>query len=746
MFERLFNYPISEFRYGELIYLRDWPLVALIVAWLVGAALIVLLASRRGRVLSVPRTATIAGLQLAMWALVLWVMWQPALLVKSLRSGANSVAVMLDASASMSVVDDASDKATTRMQQAQTVLEDGAFNALNQDYQLKRYTFAGNAGKLESFDALPAPGLATNIGKSMLQVLNASRTTPLGAIVLLSDGSDNAGQLDAGQLAEIARFGVPVHVIGIGREQMPEDLELESVLAPSKTLPGSKVAARLAIRHDGAGIAHVRVSDGDKLLAARDITLPKDASLTTSWVDFDLNDSGYRELRFALAAGPQERELRNNERTRLVNVQSEVAPVLYVEGEPRWEYKFMRRALEPDSSVRVVSILRTTTNGIYRQGVDSAAEMKDGFPRTREDLFKYDALIIGNIQAAYFTRVQQQLIQEFVNLRGGNLLMLGGSRTLGDGGWMNTPVNEVLPVRLPDKGASFHRVQAQVIVTPRGQRESWLKLADNDMDNLKQWNSLPLLADYQDLGALKPAAASLLDVKLDNHEQPLLVTQAYGRGHASLLATGGTWRWQMLLPLDDQRHETFWRQLMHNLVTNVPKQTELSAGSQGEHIYIRATLRDKSYLPQRDLSVTAVVTLPSGYTETLNLKPVTDQPGVYAAEFEPAASGTFYIEMMARRGTEVVGSARTAVHHEQGAAEYFSLRQNRALLEQLAQATGGQYWTSSTLAGLPDAIRYSPAGIKEQQTKSLWDMPINFLLLILLKATEWVLRRRWGAI
>jgi len=753
VFERVFNwlfrYPFSEFRYGTLIYLRDWPLYALLGIGLLGAIIIIAMAWRR-RVLSLARTSTITGLQLAMWVLVLWVVWQPALLISSLRSGDNSIAVMLDASASMSVVDAADGDATTRMQQAQAVLKDASFNALGKDYQLKRYTFADNAGKIESFDELPRPITATHIGDSVLEVLNASRTTPLGAIVLLSDGSDNAGQLDAAQLAEIARFGVPIHVIGIGREQMPEDFELENVLAPSMTLPGSKVAARVAIRHDGAGIAHVRVTDGDKLLAANDITLSKDANLTTSWIDFNLNDTGYRELRFSIAQGPHERELRNNERTRLVNVQSEVAPVLYIEGEPRWDYKFMRRALEHDNSVRLVSLLRTTTNGIYRQGVDNPNELKDGFPRTREELFKYDALIVGNIQAAYFTHVQQQLIQDFVNLRGGNLLMLGGSNTLSDGGWMNTVVNDVLPVHLFDKGSSkgtsFHRAQAQVVLTPRGQRESWLKLADNELDNVKQWNSLPLLADYQDVGTLKPAASSLLSIKFENREQPLFVTQTYGRGHASTLATGGTWRWRMLLPLNDQRHEIFWRQLTHHLVSNVPQQNELTANSQADYIYVRAALRDKSYLPQRDANVSAVVTLPSGYTETLLLRPVADQPGLYAAEFEPQASGTFYIEMMARRGNEVIGTARTAVHHEHGAAEFFSLRQNRALLEQLAQATGGHYWTLATLAGLPEAIRYSPAGVKEQQTKPLWDMPINFLLLILLKTTEWILRRKWGAI
>lgn len=755
MFEFLFKYPLGEFRAGELIYLRDWPLAALAVLWLAGAGALLWLAWRRGRVLSTPRLLAVSGLQLAMWALVLWVVWQPALLIKSLRSGENSVAVMLDASASMTVPDAPGNQDATRMQQAQVALGDPAFTDIGKDYQLRRYAFAGNAGKLDSFEALPEPMLATRIGDSVVQVLNASRTTPLGAVVLLSDGSDNAGQLDPAQLLEIQRFGVPVHVIGIGREQMPEDVELDSVLAPTQALPGSKLAARVVVRHDAPGVARIRVTDGEKLLAAQEITLAKDTNTTSAWVEFDMNDSGYRDLKFALAGPQDERELRNNSRTQLVNVASDTAPVLYVEGEPRWEYKFMRRALDPDTSLRVASMLRTTTNGIYRQGVDSPDELKDGFPRTREELFKYDALVLGNIPAAYFTKVQLQLMQEFVNLRGGSLLMLGGSKTLGEGGWGNTVLNDVLPVKLPDKsGSSFHRVMAQASITPRGLRDSWLKYSDDLAENTRQWSTLPMLADYQDLGALKPAASTLMNVKVPNgaatREQPLMVTQSYGRGHASVFATGGTWRWQMSLPVDDQRHEFFWRQLVRNLVTGVPQQVEFTATSAGDAIRVRATVRDKSFQPQRDLQVTAVTTLPSGYTENLALKPVADQPGVYEASFTPEASGTFFIDMLARRldqgSNEVVSTARTAVHHEQGAAEYFSLRQNRSLLMQLAEATGGQYWSASDLSGLPEAIRFSPAGITEQQTKPLWDMPILFLLLILMKASEWVLRRQWGII
>ncbi len=742
MFEFFFKYPIGEFRFGELIYLRHWPLSAMAIVWIVGGLLLGVLLWRRGSILSLRQRLVIAGLQLAMWSLVLWVVWQPALLIKSLRRGENHVAVLLDHSASMTV----KDPERSRSDQALAVLNSEVLTGLSKSYPLRRYVFAADAAQVDGFNGLPEVKAATRIGNSVLQVLNASRTTPLGAIVLLSDGSENTGQLDPVQLAEISRFGVPVHVIGIGRQNMPEDIELESVLVPSHALPSSKLAARIAVRHDGAGIARIRVTDGDKLLAAKEIILPTETTLTTSWVEFDMNDRGYRDLKFELIGANAEQELRNNTRTQLVNVASDVASILYIEGEPRWEYKFIRRAVDADRSVRLVSMLRTTTNGLYRQGVEGAEELKDGFPTSREDLFNYDALIIGNIQAAYFTKVQLQLMQEFVNVRGGSLLFLGGSKTLGDGGWANTVLNEVLPVRLPTAGQSFHRNQAQPVVTLRGQRESWLKFSEDSAENAKQWKAMPMLADYQDLGTLKPAASALMNVKVQNKEQPLLVTQAYGHGHAAVFATGGSWRWQMSMPLEDQHHELFWRQFMRGLVADVTKPVEFTVASAGDGLRIRATLRDKSFQPQRDLQVSAVLNTPSGDAVNISLKPLPDQPGVYEAKWNPSDAGNFFVELIARRGTQVIATGRTAVHHDQAVAEYFSLRQDRALLTQLATATGGQYWSVDDLTGLPEAIHFSPAGITEQQTKTLWDMPINFLLLMLLKAYEWALRRRWGVI
>src|SRR5690606_5146427 len=205
-------------------------------------------------------------------------------------------------------------------------------------------------------------------------------------------------------------------------------------------LPGSRVSAQVSIRHSAGGDAELKVYDGDAILAAQTIRLPNRAGVTTSWVDIDVGRPGVRDLRFALDALPRERNVINNQQLRPMEVPEQRRHVLYIEGEPRWEYKFMRRAVGEKSAVRLASLLRTTPNKFYRQGVESADELANGFPADEATLFAYDALIIGSYEAAALTPEQQTMIREFVNRRGGSLLMLGGRRGLADGGWAATGV------------------------------------------------------------------------------------------------------------------------------------------------------------------------------------------------------------------------------------------------------------------------------------------------------------------
>ena len=246
-------------------------------------------------------------------------------------------------------------------------------------------------------------------------------------------------------------------------------MSLESVSAPFQAMAGSRVSAQVSIRHADAGEAQLKVYDGDAILVSEAVALAGDAGVTTHWVDFDVGDAGVKDLRFALDAIPGERNTINNAQFRTVQVPEDRRRILYVEGEPRWEYKFIRRALEEDSPIRLASLLRTTPNKFYRQGVENEAELADGFPQERDALFAYDGLIIGSFAAAELTEEQQTWVRDFVSERGGSLLMLGGRRGLADGGWANSIVAEVLPAQLPRPGCAQLRSRA-VCGLPDGRR------------------------------------------------------------------------------------------------------------------------------------------------------------------------------------------------------------------------------------------------------------------------------------
>jgi uncharacterized membrane protein len=409
----------------------------------------------------------------------------------------------------------------------------------------------------------------------------------------------------------------------------------------------------------------------------------------------------------------------------------------------------MRRALSDDEDLQIASLLRVSPNKFYRQGIETPEQLENGFPATRDELFAYDALIIGSVEAASLSDEQQNVIHDFVSERGGSLLMLAGPNGLGNGGWGQSNISDVLPVRLPPSTTnSFFRKKAAVVLTPQGADDQMLKLADGSDDNRRSWTELPEVADYQVTGNLKPAAITLLQATTDIGPLPLLITQQFGRGNAYILASGGTWRWQMSMPVEDQSHETFWRQLLRALVASAPDNVSLTASSDGGStgISLRAEFRDDAFRPVDDIGVTAVVTHQDGDSWSIDLAPSIDDPGVFQADVSPTQSGTWYFEAVAERNGEPIDVARTSIHYASGQAEYFNFRRNSRALQRLSEATGGRYLEAGEIGALPDLLRYSSAGITETDYRPIWDAPAVFLLLLLLKGGEWMLRRRWSTI
>ncbi len=754
MFEFLFKYPRAVFSKGEFVMLGAWPKWVLVIFLLAAAAgLAWLIRSRLPQASPHIRNwkaGAIWLLQFAMAALLLLLLWQPAIMVAELRPQQNIIAVLVDDSRSMAIADNGA----TRESQAIKTLESGVLDELQKKFQIRLYRADSHLSRIAKLDELKtvASAPATRIGDGLKQLAGEAADLPIGAVLLLSDGADNSGGIDLDTIATFRSRRIPVHTVGFGLEQTPRDIEINDAIVAPRALADSRLAAKVSFHQRGYGgqKSMLTVRDGDKVLAAREITLASDGQVQSETLLFNAGAAGSKTLQFTIDVLPGEGNRANNAVTRLVNVESSKRRILYVEGEPRWEYKFIRRAEQDDRIVSVASMLRTSENKIYRQGIGDPKELADGFPSRVEDLFDYQALIIGSVEVTYFTAAQQELIQQFVDRRGGGLLLLGGRSSLGDGGWGVSSLADLLPVVLPNKKGTFHRDPATVELTPVGADNIITRLVEDPARNAERWKKLPYLMDYQEVGTPKPGAVVLAEMNAGNRKLPLLITQNYGRGRTAVLATGGTWRWQMSQSLEDQTHEEFWQQLLRWLVTDTPGRVVASVPSQmlldDGRVRFSAEVRDKNYLPAADAHVEAHILGPGGTAAQIEMTPDPNTPGTFHADWSADQPGSYLTEVTAGRANEEVGRDVLTFARMDGVAENFHTEQNRELLEKLSSQTGGRYWKPQELSKLPSEISYSEAGITVRDTKDLWNMPIVFLLILLLRSSEWLLRRKWGVV
>jgi uncharacterized membrane protein len=744
MFELLFTHPLWAYRTGTFAFASAWPL------WLlIGSALLALLSIAgtlwRRRELGWRLLLPVGVLQGVLAVLVLCLLWHPVLNVERVRDRENVLAVAIDASASMAY----GEGDRSRLQEVAAALQKGTLAKLEDTFEVRLFSFAQTTTPLDTLDSIPAPGPQTRIGDSLVQVLQSAGSIPLAGVVLVSDGAENGGSLSEERLTEIASYGVPIHTVGIGPERVANDLELERLEIAASAPVGSTLSAQVGIRHQGAGTTRLRVYDRDTLVAAREVQLPSDASTTTLDIDLPAGDPGSHQLRFVLDSLENERNTINNSRTRVVDVPAARRSVLYVEGEPRWEYKFLRRAAERDRALRVASVVRTTPNKYYRQGVDSAADLSEGFPVTAAELFAYDAVVIGSYEAANLRPEQHRLLREFVDQRGGSVLMLAGRHGLAAGGWQNAAIAQTLPAQLSGRQVSS-LVQRAVRAQPTvyGMQSPILRFDTDPKRNADRWKNLPVLADYQAVGRLKPGAIVLLEGAADRTRSPLLLWQHYGRGATFVLATASTLRWQMQLPPEDESHEIFWRQLLHAIAAGAPSRASLAperlAYDDERNVRLVAEVRNERFEPINDASVELRIAPEREPSFVQPMQPSGQGDGRYVANVDAATAGLYRIEMTARAGDREVGNAITHVLRSDGVAEHFETQQHRAVLERLAAMTGGRYWPLDDLDGLAAAIPYSKAGVVERQTLDLWNLPIVFLVLLALKLGEWLLRLRWG--
>ncbi|MEZ5392979.1 MAG: vWA domain-containing protein [Bryobacterales bacterium] len=323
MFELLFHYPLTVYRKGDFLFASGWPVWLLVLLVLAaGAALFWNMRQSPGR-LTNRQKLVIWGLQAAMAATALFAFWQPGLSVQSLSSQQNVVSVLLDASRSMALGDGGEQ---SRLQKAVTALQNGVIEGLEKRFRVRLYTFSSEADRLQSLEELPPPGPSSRIGDSVAGVLRESAASPLGAVIVLSDGSDNSGSFSRELMSEIRKRNVPIHTVGLGATEIDGDLELADVVAPATALPKSRVSAQMTIRHPGvAQPGRISVKDGDTVLASKEVALRRGENVQVEMVDFSAGEPGLRDLSFTVDPLPGEEITGNNTLSRVMDVRADAS-------------------------------------------------------------------------------------------------------------------------------------------------------------------------------------------------------------------------------------------------------------------------------------------------------------------------------------------------------------------------------------------------------------------------------------
>ncbi len=701
----------------------------------------------------------LGSLRAATIALLAWCLCRPVLVVAESLAQRNVVAVLVDDSRSMRIADvNGAERASTVRALAGSP-DSALLRALSARYQVRVYRTSAS-GRVPAAGALRYEGARTRLLGAIARVQDELAGTPLSGVVVLTDGAENGQGGETApsvsdQLATLRTRGIPVFPVGIGSARFVKDIEIAALSGPRVALRNATVLLDAVISHrgyDGVSLPLV-VEDSGRIVASTTVRLSRDDESTPVRLRIPTPEAGGRLLSVRVPVQPGELISENNARRMVLTVRDRREKVLYVEGEPRPELKFARRAVDGDKQLQLVTLLRSAEDKYLRLGVDDSLELVNGFPTSRAQLFAYRAIVLGSIEASFFTGDQLRMLSEFVSERGGGLLLLGGRSAFADGGYVGTALADAIPVEMTvsARSESERLVSMTAVPTPAGLRHPALQVAASDSLVAARWQTLPPLTSVNLLARAKPAATVLLNGRTGDRglTSPLLVSQRYGRGRVLALGAQDDWLWQMHadIPVSDSTHELLWRQMLRWLVNDVPDRLEVTtdeASAPGEAMVLRAVARDSGYLRRNGMSVSAVITGVDGTTQQVPFEWAPDRDGEYSASVVPDGAGLQTIRIRAVSGRDTSDAPISYVHVTEPLDEYFAAERGDGLLGQLAQETGGRTYTPERAAEVARDLTYSTSGATAVRRLDLWDAPLVLLLLLVLLGGEWTLRRRRG--
>lgn len=708
------------------------------IAWFAYSSL--LPASRRRHALAALRFATLA--------LLFLFLLRP---IRSTDDGLRDaiVPILVDGSRSMAI-DDAGGR--RRIDRAREMVERTLVPAISTSFHTEVLSFGDGLAVTQPPD-LKATGRRSDLGGALAAVLDRYRGRAIAGIVLLSDGGDTGTTPLPEQIP-------PVYAFGVGSPSIAFDREVVSVTAAEAVFDDSRVdLAVSAVAHgpQSEPIA-LRLLENGKPIEVRRVAAAGDGVPVRA--TFRVAPARGQPVVYTVEvpAAPGERVPENNARSVLVQSSARVRHVLFLEGAPGFEHSFLKRAWAADPSLDVDSVVRKGRN---EQGTDTfyiqasrarTAPLTSGYPARVEDLFAYDALVLANVEAGQLTRAQQEMTRAFVGQRGGGMLVLG-ARSFVKPGLAGTPLEEVLPLELSDRGdivlpASSRGIN-RVTLTPAGESHPVMQLGTDPEQVRKRWDAAPALASAIPLGGPRPGASVLaVTGGAGGTARALVAVQRYGEGRAMVFTGEASWRWRMLLPSSDRSYDTFWRQAVRWLAIGSTEPIAIAAppgGSAGDTLPVRIAVRNAAFVAQRDATVDLRVTAPDGRTQVVRADAVPGDPaGGYVARITPGSTGVFRLTAEARNGASALGSASASMLVGGADSEMADPRLNAQVLQRIAIASGGRLLTNAEAGSVPGRLRAGLPAARLAVTHDLWHTAWSFAAIVALLAAEWVLRRRWG--
>jgi hypothetical protein len=725
-------------------------------------------------------------------ALVVASLFEPTAVVSETHTQARTLPVLIDVSESMSMKDprkDAEDVAaaaaalgmlegeepdrvamTLDADQRQAILSASrldlakgiltrsgtpVFGDLGKSLDISYHSFGGSLQVVSDASTVSAGDLsglnatdpATAIAASLEAVAKSGAAPPAG-IILLTDGIDNASsQRTESVIQDLGARGIPVFPIPLGLTA-PDDISIRNIVMQEVAFSGDRVPVRVQLLSKGyeKRTAQLTVTLNDRQVSQRRIRL--EGGLQFEDIDFnmDLYEKGAARIVVAIEPFDDEVSVTNNRVERSIRVVNEKVNVLYIEGNNRWEFRYLSAILKRDPRLNATFISSSAGPEFAR----NSPEHIERFPTKREDAFQYDLVILGDVDAGFFTPEELGVLEELIRDRGGALLVLCGPMHT-PSSFAGTPVETMLPVRFdPDSEWELISESVYPVLTAEGRSSMVMVLENETAENDRIWSRVAPLDHLPPLLGAKPGAtvlATLSDTTGGAQRYPLVAWHRYGTGKCMSLATDRLWR--LRFKTGDKYHWRVWSQCIQFLTLSrlmgehmrIRLETDRSIYRDGEQARLYAHVLDEDYEPvvQNSFEITVNGVDGNALKESISLKPDRTSPGLYEGYFTPPAPGRYRLE--ANEDDQEVSNTtefQVAMVNEELADTNMRLDG----LQRIAKLTGGTCLSVRDLPKLGTLMNIEPITTTVRSERPLWDNGLVAALLVGLLGMEWILRRK----